>query len=631
MAKMSTMAQDEPLVTIMEPVAPFGDKSHGPYLDGPQLSSDGEWYMPAGSVLVQGNEPLSVESTGGPDDFGYTWDDSVALNWIDISGGTETGINSSTDHVGPINIGFPFKYYENTHTELYISRFGFAAFNDTGIYDSQSEIPSPGTPNDVIAPHWVPAYYVNGYVRYLNGGTAPNRWFAIEWNRLDATYDLLDEYTFEVILHENGDIVFQYGTMTTDGSRMCESSGIEDSTGMDGLSVTDFCNAIAPNHAVRIYRPPASARVQVSPLYQGTLAHAGETLTYELTVRNTGEFGDDTYDLTTTSTWPMTLYDASGSVLTDTNSSGAIDTGIIAQGGSTTIIAKVQVPTVTSTGDGNQSTMTATSSLDPTKSKTATFQAAIPAPFAQAYQDRADGAMSLYLAQPNNQVVEKATSDDYYGYNMAVAETPGFVYVWSKSRSLGNNNYISEIEYTLLGDDGNTTRAVTKLTDNSNATVYTYDYPVVAVAPNGNIGVLWYRYLYNGDTGQRNYNIWFAVLNASGDIVYAPVNLTNNNAWGSWGDIGVPQFYDPRITATGDNRFMLSWQRYSSENGGSLYDIYYAVRDSSGTVIKSTTKFTNGVAGTDYFYYLALTTLSNNRYQGTDHEQQYRSRKDISE
>ncbi|RLB87005.1 MAG: hypothetical protein DRH10_09850, partial [Deltaproteobacteria bacterium] len=126
-------------------------------IEGPCKAADGHWYMPEGARPHEANV-MSPQETGGPDDYGYTWDDSVALNWIDASGGTETGIGSDTDHVGPVNIGFSFKYYENTYSQLYISRFGFLTFNDDGIYDSQSRIPSPSLPNDVIAPHWVPAY-----------------------------------------------------------------------------------------------------------------------------------------------------------------------------------------------------------------------------------------------------------------------------------------------------------------------------------------------------------------------------------------------------------------------------------------------------------------------------------------
>ena len=65
----------------------------------------------------------------------------------------------------------------------------------------------------MIAPHWVPVTEVGGYLRYLRGGTAPNRWMVVEWNRVRSNCcdDAAEEYTFEAIVYESGDIVFQYG------------------------------------------------------------------------------------------------------------------------------------------------------------------------------------------------------------------------------------------------------------------------------------------------------------------------------------------------------------------------------------------------------------------------------------
>ena len=83
--------------------------------------------------------------------FGYTWNDWEPFVWIDASGGTDTGIDSGTESAGPIDIGFPFKFYENTRSEVYISRHGFFVFNGDNLGNSQSEIPSPERPNDVIS------------------------------------------------------------------------------------------------------------------------------------------------------------------------------------------------------------------------------------------------------------------------------------------------------------------------------------------------------------------------------------------------------------------------------------------------------------------------------------------------
>jgi hypothetical protein len=271
----------------------------------------------------------------------------------------------------------------------------------------------------VIAPYWTPVYIgTGGWIRYLSGGTAPNRYFVVEWHDVAGggpTDDIgKDElYRFQVVLYENGDIVFQYQTMTYSGDYWywCGAAGIEDSTGLDGLTYVSFCNQAPSNKAVRFYRPAPSARVKIWPLYQGRFTRAGATESFQVPIRNTGELGADTYDLSVSSSWPVSLYAADGiTPLTDTDGDGAVDTGSVAQGGTVTITVKVQTPAGANVGDDNSAAITVRSSRDTSKSKTVTLQTAVPAPFAQVYRDEADGAMSLYLVQPAAQAVKKATS-----------------------------------------------------------------------------------------------------------------------------------------------------------------------------------------------------------------------------
>ncbi|MBC7228597.1 MAG: hypothetical protein H5T61_15420, partial [Thermoflexales bacterium] len=431
-------------------------------------------------------------------------------------------------------------------------------------------------------------------------------WYQVRFSRSD------ESFTFEVILYENGDIVFQYGLMQYSPSGWsCGSAGIEDSFGLDGLNYLPFCQKAPSNKAVRFYRPSPSARVTIRPRYQGRFTHAGAVETFQVPIRNTGELGGDTYDISVSSPWTMSLYGEDGSTtLADTDGDGVVDTGLVAQGSTFTVTAKVQIPPAVNTGDENFATLTVSSSIDTGKSKTTTLQTAVPAPFAQVYADDADGAMSLYLVQPGAQAVKKASGNWYYGYIPAVAEMPNgnFVLAWVKYRSVSNVS-VTEIEYAIMDRYGNVVRSPTRLTDHSGATIYTYDYsPVVAVAPNGHIGVLWYRYLRDQNTYKQNYNIYFAILDPVGNRVYGPVNLTNNSAWGTG-----PFFSYPRITATGDNRFVLAWYREHSEGSGWVEDIYYTIRDTNGNLVKDITRFTAGQAGGPYFYYPALASLSNNR------------------
>ena len=207
-----------------------------------------------------------------------------------------------------------------------------------------------------------------------------------------------------------------------------------------------------------------------------------------------------------------------------------------------------------------------------------------------------------------------------------MAETPkaDFIYAWYKGRCLDINCsiYTGEIEYTLLNKYGETMKAVTKLTDNSGATMTTYDEsPAVAVSPDGHIGIMWYHYIWNSSNSQFNYNIYFAILDASGSLVFGPTNLTNNAVWGISNALNVPRFYNPQITATGNNRFALAWQKmyYGSPTVDctsycSVNDIYYAVRDAGGGIVKGITQFTFDTPGNYEGYGEPnLTTLTGNR------------------
>jgi hypothetical protein len=606
--------------TPPQPPAPFSALS--PAHSGPQQDQTGLWYMPENGNIATGPiHQAALSATGGPDDFGYTWNDTEPLAWIDVS----SGINRTSSSV---NLGFNFKFYENTFSQIYLSQYGYATF-DTNLNVTQSMIPNTASPNNVIAPYWAPLRLVNGYIRYLTGGEAPNRYFVAEWNRVGSNDTLgVAEYTFEVILHENGDIIFQYQTMTySPSSYWCQASGIEDSQGIDGLAVTTYCSKVNSNHAVRISRPAPTGRVNITPLSQGRFTRTGETVYFPIPVRNNGELGVDTYDLFPTGSF-VSLYAPGGTaLLTDTDGDGAIDTGPINQGATVTIIAYMQAPNGVSVGYNQTAMVTVRSSLNLSSSKTARLQTAIPASFAQVYQDGADGSMNLYLVQPGGQQTRRTSNPGTYGSNVSVAETPfgNFIHVWSKGRCLGTNcsPYTQEIEYTLLNKFGETIHGVSKLTDNSSATVSTYDQnTAVAVAPDGRIGIVWrhYAYQYVNNTSQYNYNIFFAVLDASGNISTAPINLTNNSNWGSSNPPEAPGLYSPQITATGDNRFLLAWENYyrisgCTVNDCSIDDIYYSIRDTNGNEVKGITQFTNDTTGTTYDGYWAanLTTLTGNR------------------
>lgn len=590
-----------------------------PSSSGLYQTEEGVWSTPGASTVTANVAGYASSAGSGPDDFGYTWDDTVPLQWIDATSGIDTGLSgeSSGQATDFIALPFPFEYYENTYSQVIVAASGYLALSRADTWPSQGRIVFPLEPNNIIAPYWSPLTLASSgttaRVFYKLGGAAPNRYFVVQWNEVGN--DLEGPLTFEVVLHESGDIVFQYGTITPSSScHTCISAGIENPTGTDGLIYLDYCIDLAEGQkAVRFYRPLPSARVDAAPFSQGSFTHAGATTAFQIAVRNIGELGGDTYDITTESPadWPVSLYALDGNTpLSDTDSDGVVDTGSIGQGSTRDIVAKVTAPAVANIGDTSVVTVTFRSSLDFDESKTVLLQSTVPAPFAQAYRDSADGAMSLYMAQPDAQLLRRATPNSYYGDNVAVAEAPdGFVFLWDRPGFAGSVG-IREVEIMLLDHYGTTVRGVTRLTDNSTATVNTYDqYPAVAVAPNGRIGVLWQRYLRNGSTGKYNYNIFFAILDSAGSPVYGPTNVTNNTNWPSLTEAGA-RFLEPRITATDDSHFVLAWRREVRDACQSYaLDVYYAVRNTDGGTIRAGAPLAEGYCGPG----LSLAQLSGSR------------------
>lgn len=581
--------------------------------EGPCQDENGNWYMPDGERLME-DAPAAPAATGGPDDFGYTWSDTVPFNWVDATNGTDAGFSGTIrDLTDAISLPFIFKYYENAYMQVYVSSTGYLTFSDQWV-DSSSEIPYPEEPNNVIAPLWSPLMYANSGTTarafYKTGGSAPNRYFVAEWYRVTQNGNGL--FTFEVQLFENGDILFQYKEIqeALPNGYYCTSSGIEDSEGQDGLTYKPYCNDagnIPVNTALRFTRPGTIARTKVNPLYHGGFTHSGQTDTFNFKVTNNGELGNDTYDFSITSLWPVTLYGPDGStLLSDTDGDTYVDTGSVPQGTSRQIYARVAAPGGLALGDKNTAFITVSSSLNPYKAKTVQVESTVPASFTQIYSD--DNASQINLEQnwPAAQFTRQVT--DERGYENAVVETPGhtLVTVWSEYQS-NSYGYGYTLSYSLLDKFGQVIRPATSLTQLHIGADYSGDSNIVlAAAPDGKVGLAWVRYAYDLINNNLffSYELWFAVLNADGSLAYGPAVLPESPM----------RLSSPTIAASGDNRFMLAWEEGYSSGGSWLYEVYTTIRASSGAVLAPVTKMADGVPGSRSYRYPSVTALNGNRF-----------------
>ena len=302
-------------------------------------------------ATAQDVEPMVA---GGPDSFGYIYDDSVSYNWI--SAATNSGLTGDDDFTGPIGLGFNFPFYGIPQTQLYFNTNGLITFGAGSIQWGAYDIPNDLNPNNFIAPFWddllVGSPDNSGAIYYSQGGSAPNRYFVIEWRDVQ-NYSSTDTFSFEAILYENGDIVVQHQSLP---SSYYSTVGIEDSAGYGGLEYQFGDSGLTALNAIRFYHPttPAANVLASAPQWGGFVPLSGHK-DFTIEVVNRGSLGADTYDLSLpASSWPLTYYASNGTtLLTDTDGDSAIDTGAIPQGTSINIIARYSAPTGAKVGDRN--------------------------------------------------------------------------------------------------------------------------------------------------------------------------------------------------------------------------------------------------------------------------------------
>ena len=190
-----------------------------------------------------------TRDAGGPDVFGYEWTDSdepdgPVYDWIDISAtGTEIISNGdwtyseygdADDAYKELDLPFTFYFYGEEKTTLKISSNGFLTFGNDGVDAGNDPIPDTNEPNDLIAPFWEdldPS--VGGNIYYYND--LSNNRFIVQYQDVPRQGVPSRLYTFQVILSETGEILFQYEDM--DDFSDPGAAGIENSTGSDGLEI----------------------------------------------------------------------------------------------------------------------------------------------------------------------------------------------------------------------------------------------------------------------------------------------------------------------------------------------------------------------------------------------------------
>jgi hypothetical protein len=561
---------------------------------------------PTGPTVVQvqaaelphpGNFAQSIQATGGPDVFGYTWNDSVSYNWATLTSPSSISLRDD-DYVGPLNIGFTFKFYGKSYTQFYIDSNGFLSFADNGrsYYNyGKFSLPVPPRPNNIIAPFWEDfnpdsTQGGGGTIRYQAMGSSGSRLLVVEWQNVRLFGETTGQNVQVVLYETSNKIQFNYPN-TRSGARgdlTVATVGVENEDGTIGLLYPSTI-PINVNKTVEFTPNQLTYNVFVTPDQQGNSGAAGTSVAFHLNVRNLGA-NVDTYLLSYSgSSWPVSFYESNGFTPLPGNS-----TGPIASGSQKDIVARVAVPDGANVGEWVRPVVQATSSGNPSESYTAMLDVTLTPSFYQMYTDNYSGDgtddSEIYVDPIANGTgyTRRLTTDQDDSDNPATAATPdgNAVIAWNTNYFNGMAS-VSEIEYAVVNYTGSFVRSIKRLTNNSAATYITYDFaPAIAVASNGNILIDWaLQQDTNGDGAKDRYNARYTIVNSSGGGVKSPTNLTSNTA-------DYPRDYPPSAVALAGGNFLLAWE-HAAASGGPV-DVYYAVLNSIGGIVKSPARLTDG-------------------------------------
>jgi len=193
------------------------------------------------------SEPLPITfDTGGPDAFGYSWEDNdgggaPVYEWIDITSvGTQVTGLADDNNVGPVSMGFNFPYYWYDVNHMWIGSNGYISFSSNANFAHPfAGIPTAGLPNDLVAILTGDLDFTqgNGECWYYTNGVDT---FIVSYLHVREFGDPNSSHTFQCIFSAaDSTIKFQYGpnqgTFLDSNGEHRTVIGIENVNGQVGL------------------------------------------------------------------------------------------------------------------------------------------------------------------------------------------------------------------------------------------------------------------------------------------------------------------------------------------------------------------------------------------------------------
>ncbi len=147
---------------------------------------------------------------------------------------TANNWDASDDASIQVDIGFSFPFNGTAYSQVWINSNGMISFNSSNTEYNNQTLPRSAEPQSIY-PYWDDLYRRSGTIKYETYGTAPNRYFIINWSNVKH-YSNSGNYTFEVVLYEDGAIRLRYDASSDadgtsyDGSDPGATIGVQENT-----------------------------------------------------------------------------------------------------------------------------------------------------------------------------------------------------------------------------------------------------------------------------------------------------------------------------------------------------------------------------------------------------------------
>ncbi len=259
-------------------------------------------YTDSVTLLISnaGSDELTFSITDDTQTNVYTWADSndpggPAFDWVDIASNyTAEILLAEEDESSMLDIGFPFPFYGNSYTQFQIAANGGISFDPGNLYNLNQPLPV-GTnyaPSLLVAPFWNDLGIWWETDTYFYRRDSEQLVITFPEISLPGDYSEENPNTFQVILHKDGRIVFQYLDMQS----AVDTATVGIQGGSEGPAIQVACNEPYITNGLAVeFRPPldwlsySSAAGAVEPLSSTSLLFVAdasmlETGTYQTVV-----------------------------------------------------------------------------------------------------------------------------------------------------------------------------------------------------------------------------------------------------------------------------------------------------------------------------------------------------------